>query len=146
LLTNLDSSGSQPSLLARGIAGLLKPEYQPPHMLAPQPDPAPKTTRELHELLSAMAEDHDSPTMTPAHRSYYNSLPPPLRQDQVRLLKTLKSLTYLASDDVEGRGLRISEPISRICYYKSEIDQRTYYFTFWLTKEGKVAHLRFNPE
>ncbi len=96
--------------------------------------------------MSDLAEGHDSPGMTAAHRAYYNNLPPPLRQEQSRLLKTLKSLTYLANDDVEGRRLRISEPISRICYYKGEADQRTFYFTFWLTKEGKVAHLRFNPE
>jgi len=24
--------------------------------------------------------------------------------------------------------------------------QKIYYFTFWLTKEGKVAYLQFNPE
>jgi CubicO group peptidase (beta-lactamase class C family) len=147
VLTNLDvPSGSRPASLARGIAGCIRTEYRPPQMLAPSPDPRPETTRELRSLLSDLAEGRDSPAMTEAHRAFYYNLPPPVRQEDGLLLKTLKSFTYLASDDVEGRGLRISEPITRICYYKGELGQKIYYFTFWLTKEGKVAHLRFNPE
>ena len=147
VLTNLDvTAGSQPGLLARGIAGLIKPQYQPPDMLAPQTDPSPQTTRELRALLSEMAEEHDSSSMTAAHRAFYQSLPPPLRQDTARALKTLKSLTYLSSDDVAGRGLkRMGEPVARIAYYQGELDGRTFYFTFWLTKEGKVAYLNFSP-
>ena len=145
VLTNLDvPSGSQPGVLARGIAGLLKPQYQPLDMLTPQPDPAPQTTREINALLTEMAQERDAPSMTAAHRTFYNSLPPPLRRDDARLLKTLKSLTYLTSDDVAGRGFkRLGETISRIVYYKGELESKTFYFTFWLTKEGQVAYLRF---
>jgi CubicO group peptidase (beta-lactamase class C family) len=145
VLTNLDvPSGSQPGLLARGIAGLLKPQYQPPDMLTPQADPSPQTTREINALLSEMAEERDSPSMTTAYRAFYNNLPPPVRQEDARLVKTLKSLTYLASDDVAGRGLkRIGEAVARMVYYKGELEGKTFYFTFWLTMEGKVAHLRF---
>jgi len=148
VLTNLDTpSGSQPGALARGIAGLVKPQYQPPAMLTPRADPSPQTTREISAMLSEMAEGRDSPVMTAAHRDFYNNLPPRLRQDDARLLKTLKSFTHIASDDVEGRGLkRMGEPVARIAYYKGELDGKTFYFTFWLTKDGKVAHLRFNPE
>jgi CubicO group peptidase (beta-lactamase class C family) len=148
VLTNLDvTSGSQPGSLARGIAGLLKPQYQPPDMLTPQADPSPQTTREINVLLSEMAEERDSPNMTAAHRAFYNNLPPPVRQDNARVLKTLKSLTYISSDDVARRHLkRMGESVARIAYYKSELDDKTFYFTFWLTKEGKVAYLRFNPE
>jgi hypothetical protein len=84
--------------------------------------------------------------MTAAYRAFYNSLPPPVRQKEAQLLKALNAFTYIASDNVEGRGLkRMGEPIARICYYKAELGQKVYYFTFWLTKEGKVAQLRFNP-
>src|SRR5215510_927643 len=147
VLTNLDvPSGSRPASLARCIAGLIRPTYRPPEMLAPEPDPRPETTREMRALLSNLAEGltegHDSPIMTAAHRAFYNSLPPPARQEDARLLKTLKSFTYLTSDGVEGRGLkRMGEAISRICYYKAEVGgQKIYYFTFWLTKEGRVAY------
>ena len=82
--------------------------------------------------------------MTAAYRAYYNSQPPPLRQENARLLKSLKSLTYLASDDVAGRGLkRLGDTVARIGYYQGKLDGRSYYFTFWLTQEGKVAYLQF---
>ncbi len=151
VLTNLDGpSGSRPASLARGVAGLVRPTYRPPEMLTAEPDPRPETTRELRDLLSYLAEGpaegQDSPTMTAAYRAFYNSLQPPVRQEDAQLLKTLKTFTFLASDDVEERRLkRMGEPIARICYYKAELGQKVYYFTFWITKEGKVAHLRFNP-
>jgi hypothetical protein len=101
----------------------------------------------LSNLAEGTAEGHDSPIMTAAHRAFYNTLPAPARQEDARLLKTLKTFTYLTSDDVEGRGLKkMGDAITRICYYKAEVGQKIYYFTFWLTKEGKVAYLRFNPE
>jgi CubicO group peptidase (beta-lactamase class C family) len=148
VLTNLDvPSGSQPSLLARGIAGLVKPQYQPSDMLTRQTDPSPQTTREINAMLSEMAEERDSPIMTEPYRTFYNNNPGPFRQDDARLLKTLRSLTYLSSDDVAGRGLkRMGEPVARIAYYKGEMNSKTFYFTFWLTKDREVAHLRFNPE
>jgi hypothetical protein len=47
---------------------------------------------------------------------------------------------------MEERGLkRMGEPIARIRYYKAELGQKVYYLTFRLTKDGKVAHLRFIP-
>jgi D-alanyl-D-alanine carboxypeptidase len=145
VLTNLDvPSGSQPAVLARGIAGRLKPQYQSPDLLTPQADPAPQTTREINALLAELAQERDSSSLTAAYQTYYNSQPPPLRQADARLLKSLKSLTYLTSDDVAGRRLkRLGEAVVRIAYYKGELESKPYYFTFWLTPEGKVAYLRF---
>lgn len=146
VLTNLDGpSGSRAASLARGIAGRVRPEYRVPQMLASEPDPRPETTLEIRALLSALAEGNDSPTMSVGYRAFYTSLPPSIRREDAELLKALKSLIYITSDEVEGRGLKINEPIARISYYKGEIGERVYYFTIWLTKEGKVARLRFNP-
>jgi hypothetical protein len=124
----------------------IKPEYQTPEMLTPQTDPPPQNTQQIRALLSDIMEGHDSPAMTEAHRAFYNNLPSPAKNELTQQLKTLNALTYITSDEVEGRGLRINEPISRIRYYKGELGQRVHYFTFWLTKEGKVAHLRFYAE
>lgn len=78
VLTNLDvPSGSQPALLARGIAGLVKPQYQPSDILTPQTDPSPQTTREINAMLSEMAEERDSPIMTEPYRTFYNNNPGP---------------------------------------------------------------------
>jgi CubicO group peptidase (beta-lactamase class C family) len=147
VLTNLDAaSGNRPGQLARGIAGILKTEYQPPHSVLPQTDPFPQTTRDINTLLSEMAEGKGSPIMTSAYLAFFNNLRPELQKNLAQQLKTLKSLTYITSDNVEGRGLRrMGEPITHICYYKGEVAEKLFDFTFWITKEGKVASLRFNP-
>ncbi|MGA2148246.1 MAG: hypothetical protein ABSH49_25135 [Bryobacteraceae bacterium] len=40
---------------------------------------------------------------------------------------------------------RLSQPVSRICHYRADAEGKTFYFTFWLTGEGKVAYLSFPP-
>jgi CubicO group peptidase (beta-lactamase class C family) len=147
VLTNLDvASGPHVGVLVNGIAGLLKQEYQPPHMLTPQPDPSPQTTLDLRKLMSDLAAGQDSPLMTAGHRAFYNSMPAPYRSNYSQQLKSLKSLTYIGCDNVEGRGLRLGEPLARICYYRIELGEKAFYYTFWLTREGKVASLRYYPE
>jgi CubicO group peptidase (beta-lactamase class C family) len=147
VLTNLDGpSGSRAASLARGIAGCVRPEYRTPQMLTPEPDPRPETTLEIRTLIAALAEGNNSPTMSAGYQAFYTSLPRSIRQEDAGLLKALKTLNYITSDEVDGRGLKINEPISRISYYKGEIGERVYYFTIWLTKEGKVARMRFSPQ
>lgn len=148
VLTNLDrASGNRPDLLARGIAGLLKRDYESPHLITAQTDPRPQTTQNIRTLLSELAEGKASSMMTPAYLAFFNTLMPRFREDVAQRLKTLRSFTYITTDEVEGRGIkRMGEPIARICYYKGELGQQTFDFTFWLAKDGKVAHLRFNPE
>jgi D-alanyl-D-alanine carboxypeptidase len=147
VLTNLDVfSGSLPASLAGRIAGLLKPEYQPPEMLTPQADPSPQTTREISALLSEMAEGRVSPIMTAAGFLQWPTAYRQQLQQLAQQLKTSKSFSYIVSDEVERRGLKkMGEPITRISYYKAEAEGKPWYFTFWLTKEGKVAYLLFYP-
>ena len=146
VLTNLDVfSGSLPATLAGHIAGLLKPDYQPPDMLTPQADPSPVTTREINALLSEVAEGRAPITSVAGFPQW----PPSYRQELQQItqrLQTSKSFSYIASDDVEGRGLtKMGTPTSRISYYKAEAEGKTWYFTFWLSKEGKVVDLLFYP-
>jgi hypothetical protein len=111
-------------------------------MLIPQADPSPQTTREIRALLSEMADGRAPPILAAA--GFLQQWPPGYRQELQRL-KTLKSFSYIASDDVEGRGLnKMGEPITRMSYYKAEAEGKTWYFTFWLTKPGKVAYLLFH--
>ena len=37
----------------------------------------------------------------------------------------------------------MGDAITRINYYKAEAEGKTWYFTFWFTKDGKVAYLLF---
>jgi hypothetical protein len=52
-------------------------------------------------------------------------------------------LARITCDDVEGRGIRYTDPVSRICYFKGDGGDRPLYITVYLTKDGKAAHLTF---
>lgn len=70
---------------------------------------------------------------------------PRFRENSQRL-RSLRLFTYVTSDEVEGHRLKkMGEPVVRICYYQGELENKTFHFTFWMTREGKVAYLRFNP-
>src|SRR6266446_10858309 len=115
-------------------------------MLTPQADPSPQTTHEIRALLSEWPRGHALPITT---APFYLQWPADYRQELQQLtqgLRTSKSFSYIASDDVEGRGLKkMGKPIARISYYKVEAEGKTWYFTFWLSKEGEVAYLLFYP-
>jgi len=44
-----------------------------------------------------------------------------------------------------GQTPTLYERVRPVGFFLAELGQKVYYFIFWLTKEGKVAHLRFNP-
>jgi D-alanyl-D-alanine carboxypeptidase len=146
VLTNLEGpSGSRPASLARGIAGYLSDKLRPPDTLEPTADPAPDTTRMLRVLLSDLGEDKESSILTVEHQAFFKRVPPEERSDVTDLFKSVRSLTFIAAD-VSPRGVRrLSQPVSRICYYRGDVAGKTFYFTFWLTGEGKVAYLNFYP-
>ncbi|MBV9341632.1 MAG: beta-lactamase family protein [Acidobacteria bacterium] len=61
VLTNLDSNHSNPSKIARGVAGLLNPELIPP-FAHPIEDKDPQVTRLLSDVLSELAEGKGDPS------------------------------------------------------------------------------------
>jgi D-alanyl-D-alanine carboxypeptidase len=147
VLTNLaNTAGRHGTILGNGIAGLLRPAYTPIQRLTPQPDPAPETTRTLQGLLTEVAAGRESPAMTAAHATYFRRLPNIARDPIRSQLAGLTPLAFIACDAVEGKGIRFTDPIARICHYKATAGGRPMYFTFWLTGEGKAAHMRFNGE
>jgi len=146
VLTNLDGpSGSRPASLARRIAGYVRNELRPPETLDPQPDPAPQTTRMLRALLSELGEDKSPSALTAEHQAFFNRLPPEERSDVSGLFKSVRSLAYIASDAPSPGVRKLSQPVSRICYYRGDVAGKPFYFTFWLTGEGNVAYLNFYP-
>jgi len=146
VLTNLDGpSGSRPASLARGIAGYTRDEFRPPETLEPRPDPAPETTRMLRDLLSDLGGGKESSILTVEHQAFFKRLPPEERSDVTDLFQSVRSLTFIAADVSSPGVRRLSQPVSRICYYRGEVAGKTFYFTFWLTAEGKVAYLNFYP-
>jgi CubicO group peptidase (beta-lactamase class C family) len=143
VLTNLaNTAGRHATTLGRGIVGLLRPQLAPVQTLAPRADPAPERTRALSALLADVAAGRESPTMTAAHAAYFRGLPPIARDPLGAQLAGLGPLAFLGCDEVAGKGIRITDPIERICHYRAEAGGRPTWFTFWLTREGKAAHLR----
>ncbi|HJU73059.1 MAG TPA: hypothetical protein VJ717_04880, partial [Gemmatimonadaceae bacterium] len=145
VLTNLSSTaGRHAPLLARAIAGHINVRYRAPDQLTPQTDPEPSLTASVRALLPEFAKGNATELMTAAHRFYFNEMPASFRNRMNAPLGTITALTAIACDTVEGRGIRYTDPVSRICYYRAERSGApNLYVTVYLTKEGKVAHLTF---
>jgi CubicO group peptidase (beta-lactamase class C family) len=147
VLTNLDASGGpNAAAIARMIATMYDASLGPPRPVHPPTDPAPTTAKALNQLLSDLSQGHDSPVMTPSHKSFYAALPPANREGLAHQLTSRSALAYLGGDDVSGQGFRITDPISRIAYYRAMAGGAPLYFTFYLTPDGKVAQMRLSPQ
>ena len=146
-LTNLDGpSGSQPAVLARGIAGIVDSVFLPVSQVAPRADPVPATTRAIREMLGDMAAERASTMMTAGQRTFYESLPSPARAEDAALLRTLSELTFVARDTLTARSwLRFGDAVTHIAHYSGLLSGRRFVFSFWLTGNGKVAYFRFSP-
>jgi CubicO group peptidase (beta-lactamase class C family) len=138
VLTNLGDVESFAWHLALGVAGLYNPELLPPDMLQEQPDPDPQRTQKLQDFLACVAHGKESVSMTASLRAIIPSL-----LDYWLLVgsfKDIKSLAFLACDEVAERGVEVyGASVSRICHYKVVNEQETLYVEFYLTEEGKVA-------
>ncbi|MEX2282476.1 MAG: serine hydrolase domain-containing protein [Gemmatimonadota bacterium] len=115
VLTNLDatSGGRHHALMARTIAGALRPEYRPANLLAPQADPNPGTTTAVQTLLEAIIANRDAAVMSPAYRTWYATALG-FRAFYGGLLRGVTGLKFLATDDISGRTQWGGEPLTRI--------------------------------
>jgi hypothetical protein len=137
VLTNLNRV--EPWHLALGVAGLYNPGLLPPYMLQEQPDSDPKRTQKLQDFLVCVAHGKEFISMTAGLRAIIAQLP----GDQVGSFKDIKSLAFLACDEVAERGVEMyGASVSRICHYKVVTEQETLYVEFCLTEEGKLADFR----
>lgn len=144
VLGNLsNTAGPNATLLARDVAGLLRPEYRPVHHLSPQPDPRPALTDSIAALLAAMGTAQAHPRMTAGHRAWFEAAPPGFRANWFRRLGSLGPMEFLACDEVRGRGVRMLEAVERICHYRGQAGAETLFITVWLTAEGQASFVRF---
>ncbi len=137
VLTNLNRV--EPWHLALGVAGLYNRALLPPDMLQEQPDPNPQRTQKLQDFLACVAHGKESGSMTVGLRAII----PMKRWLRVGSFKDIKSLKFLACDEVADRGVEVhGASVSRICHYKVVTKQETLYLEFCLTEEGKLADFR----
>lgn len=114
--------------------------------LKAQTDPNPGRTEQLRELLTSIINQEDSPLMTVGLLSSVGQNEN-VKNITASRLKGVKSFTFLACDDVQGRRLdRYGEKVSRACYYKMKTGSATYYYTFWMTPKGWVADFQSSTE
>ena len=84
--------------------------------------------------------------MTASHKAFYAALPKGNRDGLARQLASRSALTYLGSDEVSSHGLRITDPIARIAYYRAIVNSAPLYFTFYMTPDDRIAQMRLSPE
>jgi len=144
VLTNLSSTaGRHAPMLARAIAGLYSKEYQSVDRLGVSLDSEPELTAKVRALLPEFAAGRGTDFMTEAHKAYFNDMPASFRNRLNEPLGKVAGLARITCDGVEGRGIRYTDPVARICYFKGEGGPRPIYISVYLTKEGKAAHLTF---
>ncbi|MGH7713659.1 MAG: serine hydrolase domain-containing protein [Gemmatimonadaceae bacterium] len=144
VLTNLSSTaGRHAPILARSIAGLYSTEYHGLDRLGVSLDADPQIAAAVMTLLPEFAAGRTTDFMTEAHRAYFNGMPASFRNRLNEPLGKFTGLARITCDNVEGRGIRYTDPIARICYYKGERGERPLYISVYLTQDGKAAHLTF---
>jgi predicted metalloprotease with PDZ domain len=108
------------------------------HSLHPEADPYPALTRRVRGALVALSEgvrlDAKTPGLAPgAWKDYASSGP-------VHGLAGIRSLDYIASQNVAGRGIeRHGGVVSQITYYKLVTNKRSEYLMIYLTTDGLVT-------
>lgn len=129
--------------LTYGVAG----RYLPGLHVGPepaQPDPDPAATMALRETLGRLARGEDDPRVLPVRKLY---LPPAFRRALAHDLATLQAFTFITCDDTRTRLLeRHGERVSRVCHYRFVNATATYYYSFWLLPDGRIADLWSSTE
>ena len=144
VLTNLEAGSGERhhKLLARAIAGVVRPQYRPPHMLSPRDDPDPDTTRQVAALFADIGAKRVSAAMSDAYRAWYAS-DPGAQAWYARQLGGVTALKYLAHDDLAGRSIWGGEPLDRMIHYVAEGRSRPLYLSVAVTRDRRVAALDY---
>jgi CubicO group peptidase (beta-lactamase class C family) len=142
VLTNLESQDGHPRALARGLAGTVRPEYQPPDMLTAKPDPDMATTKAAETFLVDIGQKRASASMSEKYAAWYRGAIG-AQAVMAKQLSGASRLQYLAHDDLDGRSLWGGEPQSRLVHYSADVNGRVYFFSIGLTAERKVASFEF---
>jgi len=113
VLANL--AEAQVGAIAFGIAGLLDPSLQPPHLVTLQRGPQPSTT--IPELLRAIATKPDSAPITPRFRRFLSA---DLTGWFSRLVAENRQWTFAGCDQVTSRAIvYLGSQIAYLCHARS---------------------------
>ena len=132
VLANLDQA--VPAAIAQGIAGILEPVLQPPHLFrAPLRAPTPPVS--IADLLHGLAEGDKGAMLTSGARRF---LRPAVRRELGQMLEKADSWTALGCEPLAGLKERLlGADVARVCYARGTgKSERTvvsvYYARDWL--------------
>jgi len=139
-LTNF--AGANVSALANGIAVEYVPQLKL-SSLQPQPAPDAKMTKAFKTILENIASGvADLPQVTPELNAAFKNLPQANRNTISDRLKKEKSFDFLMRKDVKDKNIqRQGTDVASLWFYRLVTEAQTYYYTFYLTADGKTAHL-----
>ena len=137
---------SDPYIIGMSIAGMLNSELRIPHQLELQPDVNPQRSQKLKQFLSSVASGAtDSAQMTEGLRARfgYDALNFTTSKSEIMtIMKDLKSFSFISCKNVEKRKVeRIGFQVKNLCSYKLATRQKTYFLTFYLTAQDKIADI-----
>lgn len=132
----LMNAGGAPELVARGVAGQSVTGLTLA-TIKPSNDPNPELSQRLKKCLAEMAEKKDSDMLTSELRDNFSRSRrryAALKED----MADLKSFRFVIADKPSEREREVRQ-IAQLASYKVVAGDRTRFYTFGLTTDGKVA-------
>jgi len=132
--------------IARGVAGLFIPEIRLA-ALQSKPAPDPGMTTLFQSLLSEYSQGNkELKQVTPEFMTVLSGMPQRNRDELSALLKKTKSFDFLTRRDINGKGiLRFGIPVTSLWHYRLTTSDQTFYYSFYLTADKRVADLDVSP-
>lgn len=140
VLSNL--AQAQPERIAHAIAGVVEPALRLPDPRAPGPEPQPAVAGTLRQVLAAWGRGEPQARMAPGLRDAHagTAREKASRKQTAERVAKLTSFSFLAEDDVRGRGLeRRGTAVERIFHYALVAGDETFVYRFYLDGAGQVA-------
>jgi hypothetical protein len=123
------------------IGGSYLPELLPLHDREPRRDPDPERTRLLRTVLTDWAaEDKDSPRIVPGLQALHSSAMSAMTRGRLEKIEAFEFLGERETGDavIERLGSRVR----RIVLYRMRSGGEWFYYTFYLTEDGRVAYFQ----
>jgi hypothetical protein len=138
VLANLDQA--IPSAIAQGIAGILEPALQPPHLLVTAlRGPTPPVA--IPDLLQRVATGNEAGMVTPGARRF---LLPAARQELGKTLQRVGSWMPLGCERAPGRKIRwLGADVARVCYARGTGGDERIVVTAYYTGAWKAAYFDY---
>jgi D-alanyl-D-alanine carboxypeptidase len=129
-----------------GLATGVALEYIPQLKLSslpPQPTPNADMTKTFKTFLESLAGSAtEFPQVTSELNAIFKNFPQASRNALGERLKQQKSFDFLMQRDVKEKKIqRFGTDVTNLWFYRMATDSQTFYYTFYLTANGKIADL-----